>query len=426
MPTPEAAPAPAPVWAEPPPPVEPAPVEETSSDAPWYDALTISAFADAYLSFDLNFPMIDNNPVRAYDADEGFSLAWVGLDLAYDADVAGGTLALRFGPEAERLGAGCEGGRCDSEYGLSVVKQGYATFRPGGAEGGVSLDIGKFDTPYGAEVAESQLNINYTRGVLYWLGQPAYHTGFRLGADVNRNLSAKLLLVNGWNRAVDNNQGKTAGVQGTFRVPESAGSDQDMLSVSVGYMVGPEQADVETVICGPDERFDIQANPDTGCVSSPGSPGDSGAVDRSSSNSKGLRHFLDLTLLADPTPQVRLALNGSYGIEKLRSPTDLTEFESKSWYGVMAAARYAVSEAVGIGARGEYFGDPDGHRLGFEGNSLSVVSGTLTLDYLPVDALLLRLDGRVDWSDKEIFPKDVRELTGTAVSVALGAVVTTD
>ena len=37
------------------------------------------------------------------------------------------------------------------------------------------LDLGKFDTPYGAEVAESHLNMNYTRGLLY-ASQPVFHT----------------------------------------------------------------------------------------------------------------------------------------------------------------------------------------------------------------------------------------------------------
>ena len=44
---------------------------------------------------------------------------------------------------------------------------------PGGKGSPITLDFGKFDTIYGAEVAESQDNINYTRGVLYWFGQPA-------------------------------------------------------------------------------------------------------------------------------------------------------------------------------------------------------------------------------------------------------------
>jgi hypothetical protein len=414
---------------------EPAAPPAAEPKTPWYDALSVGAFVDAYVGFDFNFPkgMLGGrwreNPIRAYDRANGFSLAQVGLDFGYDADSVGGTLQLRFGPEAELLGGACAGGRCDSEYGLSNVKQGYATWRPRGADGGVAIDLGKFDTPYGAEVADSQYNLNYTRGALYWLGQPAYHTGLRVTADLNRSLLLRLLAVNGWNRSLDNNSGKTFGLQGTYRLPKAADSDEDALTLSLGYLMGPEQPDFAEIICGSDERFDLEANPDSGCVPNAGSSGDSGVVDRGSANTKGLRHFLDLTAVANPLPELVLLLNGSYGTEKLRSETELSEFEGYDWYGVMVAARYAATDQLGIGGRFEYVADPKGRITGVLVDDVNIITQTVTLDYSPADALTFKLDGRVDWSGKKIFPKGVKpieENSGTAFSATLGAVVSTN
>ena len=413
--------------APPPPPPEP--------KTPWYDALSVGAFVDAYANADFNFPKGQEggawrrNPIRAYDRNQAFSLAWVGLDLGYEADPVGGTLQLRFGPEAELIGGACIDSRCDSENGLSNVKQAYATWRPGGAISGFALDIGKFDTPYGAEVADSQYNLNYTRGVLYWLGQPIFHTGLRVTADVHRNVLFRLLAVNGWNRTLENNSGKTFGLQGTYRLPKAADSEEDVLTVSLGYMVGPEYRDFAEVSCPPGQRFDLEGNPNTGCVPSAGSPGDSGLVDRGSSNTKGLRHFVDLTAVAAPTPELVLLLNGSYGTENVRSSLDLAEFEGYEWYGVMLGARYAATDQVGVGGRFEYYGDPDGVTSGFAGYALDLVTGTVTLDYSPAESLTFKLDGRLDWSNKKIFPKSVdpqEENSGTAVSATLGVVVATN
>ena len=57
---------------------------------------------------------------------------------------------------------------------------------------------------------------------------------------------------------------------------------------------------------------------------------------------------------------------------------------------------------------------------------VKLVTGTLTLDYRPSDYLILRLDNRIDWSNKKIFPKSVRDLTGVMPTTTLGVVVTTN
>lgn len=414
------------------PPSEAVPSETAAGqEAPWYERLSLRLYADAYANVDFNFPRGSDaagpriNPVRAYDRFTGFSLAWAGLDLELAPEPVGGQLQLRFGPQADLLGSACVDSSCDSEFGLQYVKQAYVSWNTG-ALGGLTLDLGKFDTPYGAEVADSVHDINYTRGVVYWLGQPVYHTGLRATAELGRSSVLRVLLVNGWNRSVDNNIGKTLGLQYTYRLPRLPESDDDLLSVSLGYMVGPEHDDFATVTCPPGQRFDLEANPQTGCVPSSGSPGETVLVDRGSANTKGLRHFLNLVVAAD-LGDLLLLLNGSLGFERQRRADDLARFESYEWYGIAASARYALSEAVGLGGRFEYYGDPSGNTSGFPGNSISLVTGTVTLDWAPHPSVVFKLDGRLDWSDKRIFPVSVRdENVGTAVSATLGAVVATN
>ncbi len=411
-------------------PPAPAPVVPAALPPPegaaWYEGLALSAFVDAYGALDFNFPKSPgqtvSNPVRAFDNHSGFALNWVGLDVQKDPAPVGGTLSLRFGPGAQRLASACvDADTCDSEssLGLAFVKQAFVSWKPLSA---LTLDLGKFDTPYGAEVADSQYNINYTRGVLYWLGQPAYHTGLRVGIDAARSFNIKLLAVNGWNRTIDNNSGKTFGVQGTYRLPKAEGSDEDLLTVALGYLMGPEHGDTRTFVCPPGQTFDRTR----GCAVSPNGTGGTGVVDLGSSNTKGLRHFFDLTAVATPIPELKLLLNASVGIDRGRDPANITEFRTAKWWGVMLGARYAVHEKFGIAGRFEHYADPDGYTTGFA-EDVVVRSGTLTLDYIPAEHMVVFLDGRADWSSKYVFPKAVHDtLSSSAVSLTLGAVVSTN
>jgi len=395
--------------------------------APWYDALQFRLFADAYLSVNYNFPkpQLDSNAVtRAYDTSNGFALSWVGADASYPAAPVGGTLSLRFGPTAERLGNTCLADPCDSDIGAQNVKQAFASWKPGGEDSAVRLDFGKFDTIYGAEVAESQDNINYTRGLVYWFAQPSFHTGLRFNADFGEAFTLKALVVNGYNNTVDNNLGKTFGLQGTLNLKRG----EDALgSIALGYLVGPERDDTKLVVCAPGQVFD-ESSP-TGCVSRPATAEDSnsGLVDRVSSDTQGLRHLIDLVVLLTPVDKLTLVLNGDFGLERVRDSLDETVFVSKSFYGVMFGARYAISDQWGIAGRGEYLNDQDDLLMGFEeGNEVQAASGTLTLDFAPNDYMLVRMDNRLDWSNREIFQKSVRDASGTMVTTTLGVVVKTN
>jgi hypothetical protein len=427
------------------PPMDAAPVEvppaDAESDLPppetyseggdsWYDSIEFSAFVDAYFGLNYNFakPQYGKNVLRAHDYANGFAVSWVGVNASYPADPVGATVSLRFGPTAHQIAASCLGddkGHCDSGEGLENVKQAFASWKPAGADSMFTLDLGKFDTPFGAEVAESHLNMNYTRSMLY-VSQPLFHTGLRGSFVIADAFDFKLLAVNGWNNSVDNNVGKSFGAQANFHLKDS--DDADLLGVSLGYMVGPEHDDTALIQCDPGQEFSPSSS--SGCVNAPASAvgvTTDGLVDRASSNTEGLRHLVDLVVVANPIERLRLMLNADFGLDHFRNQKNLSEFDSASWYGVMLGARVAIVDEFGIAARGEYVHDSHGFvQVDYPDIEMDLVGGTLTLDFLPADFLTIRLDNRIDWSSRQIFNKDIRDRAGQQFTTTLGVVAHTD
>lgn len=391
--------------------------EEPPPPLPWYEALSFGAFADAYASVNYDFPKPQSgtNRYRAYDTSNGFALAWVGLNVAYDPDPVGGVLQLRFGPQAQTYAS-----QSERDAGLANVKQAYASWKLGEV---VSLDFGKFDTPHGAEVADSQLNYNYTRGALYWLAQPLYHTGLRASFTLTDELSAKAMVVNGWNNSVDNNAGKTFCAHLSYAPLEE-------LALGAGWIGGPEQADSVSVDCGADETFDADAG---GCVPDPGTPAQSYVVDRAGANKpKAWKHVIDFLVTVTPTEELSTYLNAYYGTEGVRDATNTTnDVDRIEFYGAALAGRLALSDVWAVAARAEYIGDPDGYLTTVEGGALG--TGTLTLEAKPTKNLILRLEPRADvmlsaddGAAKEVFQESVRDSSQTQITTTLGVVVTTD
>src|SRR5687768_10196545 len=172
----------------------PSPAAEEEPAAP---AVNLSLFADTYVSYNSSQ---SNTPVpfhRAYDnntpydplADfpstpnpdgttttpyslgsrKGFGLSVIGLDASFDTGTVGATAFLRFGPSVPIYYAADMG-----VSGIDSILGGYLTIKPVPE---LTIDAGYFGTIYGAEVMENYLNLNYTRGALYYAMQPFYHFG---------------------------------------------------------------------------------------------------------------------------------------------------------------------------------------------------------------------------------------------------------
>jgi hypothetical protein len=348
--------------------------------AAWYDKLSADAFVDAYGAVNWNFPKPQapvvtptvgvssqgGNQFRAYDIAQGFALNWAGVNASYASDTIGGTVGLRFGPATTVYNAGT-----DNVYGLQYVKQAYATWK---AADKLTLDFGKWDQPYGSEVADSQLNMNYTRTLLYWFAQPLFFTGLRATIPVADQFSILAFAANGWNNSIDTNRGKTLGVQ--FMIKPA-----DQATFYIGYVTGPEQVDV--------------------AAAPPGSPTPGFANVPNANEPSNWRHLADLVADIDPTKDLRFLLNADYRTEDLGGHHAVV-------YGANLAIRYNFTDAFAGVVRGEYYHDEHGDTLGVTPpgtDTVNVEDATLTLSYVIASHLTLMLDNRLDIADNPYFIK---------------------
>ena len=406
-----------------PPASEPAPAAPDEEDPNWYDGLSVGAFVDAYGAIrsdnnnhgaasataqsGVNAAAGTTNPgvVGAFGHDayveaSGFALAFAGVDVAYSGEKFGATISMRFGPGVNRFY-----GADQSAYGIQNITQGYVTYKPTDK---LTLDLGQFYTIYGAEVAESWRNQNYSRGALYYAMQPFWHTGLKANYKFNDVLAVNAMVVNGVNTAFEGNKSPTLGIQFLLNPVEQ-------LAIAAGYMTGlhPRNGDDETI---PTRNF---------------------------------QDFIDVVgtvTLGD----FKVVLNADVNSYRPKTWT-----ARQKWWGVSVAPSYAFTSWFGVAARAEYLVDTANAALGMAGGTLpsfytpgAPATGTSpaiaamggapgdkvhlttltgTLNFMPVPDqtwLILRPEFRYEIASKD----DYSEHDGTASkhfwSAHLGAVVT--
>ncbi len=387
---PEAAPPPPEAAAPPPPPppVVEVPVEADAEAAPeavedeahWYDDLGVGIFMDAFYLANWNRPsqpagysFIGGDvtgariPHRAYDFANGFGLAFAGLDLAYEGRKVGGRISLRQGGGAQALIG-------NPNPVMASLWQAYLTWSPTDT---LSFDMGQFGTIYGAEVAESWLDLNYTRGALYFLMQPFYHTGIRATYQATDTVGLKLMVVNGTNTSLgqlgfndDDNQSPHIGTQ-------IALTPSDAVSLYVGYYTGA------------------------------GSSGFAGGVPTSDKN---WEHFVDVVF------------NGTFGDLTVVGNFDFYAHPASDaiYWGISGQAAYSIVDWFGIAARVEFLHNPDRFITpAYEWLN----TDTIPLDCRPVDTLVIRLDNRLEVASDAIYGgHDPTEPKQTSFASILGVV----
>jgi hypothetical protein len=392
---------------------------------PWYEAVELGAFVDGYYNLNWGFPKPQSyNPPTRDHSTNGFGLQWAGLDVAYDPDPVGGKVSLRFGPRTNYTSG------ADNDSALEVVKEAFASWRPGGVEGPVQLDLGKFDTIVGAEVLDTQHNANYSLGLLTTFAQPLFHTGLRANWSLGSSVDLVAMVANGSSRTVDNNIGKTFGL--VLAVKPS-----DSFSVNLGWIGGPEQDDSVTFPCAAGTAYDPDA---AGCAPAAGAGAQDYVVDRGGANEfDSWRHLVDLVVRVEPTETLSFSLNGDYGVEGVRSDdvTADTDPQAQKWYGGSLVARYELDETFAIAGRGEYMKDEDGRAFQIRlpdqtlVTDVEIASGTLTLEARPTENMIFRLEQRGDFvleatPDDEIFREHERDTKSRVWTTTLGVVLTTN
>jgi hypothetical protein len=322
QPEPQAAPAP-PVWSA--------------------GGIDFSGLVDGYYSLNFNHPATRNNNLRNFDVKANqFSLNMAKLSAEHAPDPIGFKFETIFGRAADIIHTAEPAGAEVYKY----VLQAYVSVKPSSWKG-VQLDFGKFVTTAGAEVTETHLNWNYSRGLLYANG-PYYHFGARVMAPVTKNLTLGYHLVNGWNNVEDNNSGKTHGFTTALTTSR--------FNWYNSYYAGPEKTNTND----------------------------------------GWRHFYDGVLAINPNGRINGLLSFDYGQDNTPGQ------DASKFYGWLAAIRVPLGQDFAFSPRYEWYKDRAGL---ITGRSQTLQEATLTLEYKMRKGFLSRVEYRRDWSSEAFFDR---------------------
>jgi len=328
--------------AEPAPAAEPAPEEAPAEEEAAGGEFSYMVFGDAYASVQTAqvgsaspvwraYDSSAVNPAGGFTAENGFGLAFAGVDLAYSGKQFGVTTSLRFGPGVTKFYATDNG-----IFGIDNITQAFVTWMPMEK---LTLDFGQFGTIFGAEVAESWINLNYTRGALYYAMQPFWHTGLRAAFALSDTVTLKALLVDDVNTV---SLAAGSDLQAGLQLAVSAGD--------LGLYVGTLQTLGEQNVLF-DRFFDLVVTYGAGDLS--------------------------------------LVFNADLNIQD--APGEL--FGGNTFYGLSLAAGYAFNPMFGVAGRVEWLD------FSTDVDSSELVTATLTLDVKPVkdiDNVVLRWDNRLE------------------------------
>ena len=202
--------------------------------------VNLTALVDVNYQYNANNPLSPGNggfgtytePFTATNSQFQLNLLELQLDKPVDkTSPLGFRVALGFGNAMKAIENSSnlvtDGANTDTEY----LKEGYLSYMaPIGK--GLQIDAGKFVTPAGNEVIESNQNWNYTRGLLFYYAIPYYHFGVRAKYTFNDKLSITGFATNGWNNVVSSNTGKTGGFSLAWNATKK-------ITLTETYLTGP-------------------------------------------------------------------------------------------------------------------------------------------------------------------------------------------
>jgi hypothetical protein len=172
--------------------------------------LTTSGLVDFYYGYQFNnpknttyltptypsaaSPFSYGSPYAVRQSSPTLALAELNITEAAAPGKISGKATLVSGDEAEVNHNAL--GTSSRESRFQNIQQLFATYTPSEANSPVaSIDFGKFYTPFGYEVAESNANFNYTRSDVYDI-LPVYHTGFRITSATKSGFTGTAYVVN--------------------------------------------------------------------------------------------------------------------------------------------------------------------------------------------------------------------------------------
>jgi hypothetical protein len=359
--------------------------------------MDISGMIDVYYSDNFNRPNAqDNGQVNDFynfnDKTDQFSISAAKFSLNHDPDPVGAHVDFIYGRTNDFINAPVA--NASSADQLDFIEQAFLSLKPAKAKG-FELDFGKFVTSAGAEVIEAKDNWNYSRSLLFSFAIPYWHFGVRTSMPVSKTDTIGVQVVNGWNNVAKSNGGATIVLTNALTKPKYAWN--------VNYIVGPEN----------------------------------------SLTSNGFRNLIDTTLLFTPNANFNAYINYDYGQNRdgLITSTDCDSTTRKSgtlvsreistctygdkalyhWQGIAAAFHAQANAKNAVAGRFEYFSDPQGVQTATY-IPVDFYEFTGTYEYKWLEGLLMRAEYRADFSNRDVFSKDVGQFAKSQQTLTLAFV----
>ncbi len=308
--------------------------------------IAFTGLVDTYFTHNFNSPASGVNDLYYTNPNaRGFGLNQLKLEMETTGD---GPIGFRsdvwFGSGARLFREGLEPGPLAD---VLYLQQAYGYYRD---SGGGQLDVGLFGTIAGLEVAESHLNWNYSRGLLWAWNEPFSHLGAKYSRPLSDTFTGTVMLVNGFDNAFDQNTGKSYGLQGSL-------APNDRFNTTLTWIHGPENEGTN----------------------------DGWQRDLSWNAYLGIHDRVEAMVNMDAIQAV--------------APDGATAL---SW-GLGGYLRFHLGPQWRIAERFEFMNDREARSTGIEH---LLMENTITLEYQPVaddPRMLARFEFRRDWSDQPFF-----------------------
>jgi hypothetical protein len=318
-------------------------------------SLAIGGYAEVFYQYNFNRPSNRITNYRGFDNRHNtFTIANAVLDVLGTIGPVATHVALQIGhtPEtyylAEPFSPGTSAAGTTSAAVWKYLQQAIISWRTPLGQG-LLIEGGIFLSPIGPEGMAIKDQWNWSRSDLFF-GLHFYHTGLRVSYPLTERWTAALLVCNGWNSVVDNNDEKSLDAQFTYNVP-------DHLTVNLAYFTGVERP--------------------------------SGAPE-----GRPWRHLFDAYVAWYARPWLSFLVHGNGGFEPNR-------FGTSAWGAGALYLRLRPVPWLYLAGRGDFFYErlgrgPLGEAAGIFWPSAWVSSATATVEFRPINNISLRIEYRHD------------------------------
>lgn len=357
---------------------------------------TISGFVDTYYGYNYNHPFDNNSGFRFFDQKTntfGLNMAEMIVDKAPDAMSTEGRFGYHVAAGYGQAASVVNGSDIAGDGSAFYVKEAYGSYlAPIGK--GLKIDVGKFVTPMGNEVIETNANWNYSRGLLFYYAIPYFHFGARATYTFNPKWTLTALVVNGWNNSFISHEGGTGQSSGLTYHGQLAWTPNAKWSVTSMYMAGPV----------------IDAYP---------------YVSGKYSAITDWKQLSDTIIAYTPNSKWAFAIDGDYGFGPKNYSCEGSCVVSPpkiKWWGAAGYAKYNFNAKSNFAVRYEYYGDPAGYTGLVFGDSGHAQEVTGTYSYNLTSGLLVRGEYRYDFASDPIFLKGLYGAVKEQNTATLGLV----